>query len=123
MKRPNDSEKRMNSVIAPFIHAREVLGVDEKADARTIKRAYRTLVADHPPDRDPDGFRRIRDAYELLTDPLERAEAILMSPTPYADFPPSKETVVLAPGQLALMALRAHVATLDAADLLGENNS
>jgi hypothetical protein len=39
-----------------------------QVSADTIRRAYLRGVRAHPPERDPEGFRRIRDAYELLKD-------------------------------------------------------
>ena len=45
--------------------ARELLGVDERADARAIRRAYLRAVKQHPPERDPEGFAQVRDAFEL----------------------------------------------------------
>ena len=42
----------------------EILGVAEDADQETIRRAYRQLIKRHRPERDPQGFERIRRAYE-----------------------------------------------------------
>ncbi len=44
------------------------LGLSTPASAEAIRRAYLRAVRVHPPERDPDGFRRIREAYELLKD-------------------------------------------------------
>lgn len=51
------------------VEAGAVLGLDPAAarDPRAVKRAYATLLKRHRPDQDPEGFRRIRDAYEALT--------------------------------------------------------
>lgn len=45
-----------------------VLGLQPDADDEAIRRRYLELVRDHSPDRDPDGFTRIRAAYESLKD-------------------------------------------------------
>ena len=45
-----------------------MLGLSTSVSADTIRRAYLRAVRAHPPERDPEGFRRIRDAYELLKD-------------------------------------------------------
>jgi DnaJ-class molecular chaperone len=53
-----------------------VLGVGREADPEAIKRAYRRLVlALHPdsaPEPNADRFRAVREAYELLSDPVRR---------------------------------------------------
>ena len=46
----------------------EVLGLPEDADAKAIKRAYHELLRRFKPDRDPQGFRRLRDAFEVATE-------------------------------------------------------
>jgi hypothetical protein len=40
------------------------LGVDAKASAEEVRRAYLRLVKSRSPERDPLGFRRARAAYE-----------------------------------------------------------
>src|SRR5438270_11826914 len=51
----------------------QVLGVERSAGEAEIKRAYFSLVRDHPAERDPEGFKRIRAAYEQLKAGKERA--------------------------------------------------
>ncbi|MBV6823832.1 J domain-containing protein [Pseudomonas sp. PD9R] len=41
-----------------------VLQLREDADARTIKRSYARLLKTFRPDEDPEGFQRLREAYE-----------------------------------------------------------
>lgn len=41
-----------------------VLGLEPDADTRSIKRQYAALLKQHRPDEDPEGFQRLRDAYE-----------------------------------------------------------
>jgi len=52
----------------------QVLGVSPTASDDEIRRAYFQLVREHPPEREPEQFKRIRAAYEILRDPLQRAE-------------------------------------------------
>lgn len=51
--------------------ALDVLGLaqDPKLarDAGQLRRAYLRAIKKHKPERDPEGFRRVRDAYELLS--------------------------------------------------------
>lgn len=57
-----------------------VLDVAPTLDVGAIKRAYFTALAKHPPHADAVGFRRIRDAYEVLLDSTKRAEAFAAHP-------------------------------------------
>ncbi len=52
-----------------------ILGVDEKADIKTIKDSYRKLVQGHHPDRGGNNENMIllNEAYFVLTDPSTRA--------------------------------------------------
>lgn len=54
----------------------EILGIDKNADQNQIKKAYRDLVKKHHPDRggDPEHFKKINEAYEILKDPHKREE-------------------------------------------------
>ena len=56
-----------------------ILGIAPTLDLATIKRAYFTALAKHPPHRDPDGFKRIRSAYEALGSRGEAASYVLRS--------------------------------------------
>ncbi len=46
--------------------ARALLGVDAEVTPRELRRAYLRGVKGSPPERDPEGFARIREAFELL---------------------------------------------------------
>ena len=61
-----------------------VLGVDERATGEEIREAYLRRVRQCPPDRDPDEFERIRDAYAELGDPFRRVERLILSADPEA---------------------------------------
>ncbi len=52
----------------------EVLGVQKTADDRTIKKAYFALVRQFPPETHPEEFKKIREAYEVLSDASSRRE-------------------------------------------------
>ena len=58
-----------------------VLGIAPTLDLGAVKRAYFAALAKHPPHADPDGFRRLRAAYEpLLTAEGLRAAFVLAPP-------------------------------------------
>lgn len=50
-----------------------VLGVSKDATPEEIKRAYYLSVRKHPPEKDPEGFQKIRYAYETLSNPAARS--------------------------------------------------
>lgn len=52
-----------------------ILGVDrESADDDAVQAAYLAELRQHPPERDPDGFQRLRGAYEQLRTRRRRLE-------------------------------------------------
>ena len=58
----------------------DILGVDEDANQREIKKAYRELARKHHPDRNPDDesaedrFKEIQEAYSVLSDTEKRQQ-------------------------------------------------
>ena len=53
----------------------ELLGVERTADADTIKRAYRRKALTEHPDKggDEEKFKKLNEAYNVLSDPQRRA--------------------------------------------------
>ena len=57
----------------------ELLGVDQKADQKAIKNAYKKLAFQYHPDKNPGSphaenmFKEINNAYQTLSDPEKRA--------------------------------------------------
>jgi curved DNA-binding protein CbpA len=78
-----------------------VLGLASNAPMDAIKQAYFGLVRAHPPEREPDAFKRFRAAYEKLRDPQKRAELDMLLPGAWS--PPAK------PRRLPALDLRLHV--------------
>lgn len=82
----------------------DILGVRRDASPQEVKKAYFTLVRKFPPEKQPDQFKRIRRAYDLLKDRETRAEAdLFLFNDPYGEFeiddpgdPPSPEHLALA---------------------------
>lgn len=52
----------------------EILGVDKAADERAVKKAYFALVRKYPPETHPEQFKKLREAYEVLSDAEARRE-------------------------------------------------
>lgn len=55
-----------------------VLGLSAEATPAEIRSRYFALVRVHSPERDPEGFKRVRAAYEQLRSPRKRAELTLL---------------------------------------------
>ena len=64
--------------------AAALLGVPNGASAEQIRAAYLQMVKKHPPDRAAAEFERIRDAYQLLSDPRRLSEQRLLCGDPLA---------------------------------------
>jgi len=64
--------------------ARQILGLPLNAGDEEIRAAYVQKVKEHPPDRSPEEFEKIRDAYETLRDPRRRMRDMLLSADPEA---------------------------------------
>ena len=65
----------------------ETLGIQKDASRNDVKRAYFTLVKKYPPEKNPEEFKRIRKAYEILYDDSERSvyDGVINLPEEYAD--------------------------------------
>jgi len=46
----------------------EILGIERQVDDQAVRDAYLKLVRDYPPDRYPERFQLIHEAYEQLKD-------------------------------------------------------
>src|SRR6185437_12707217 len=48
--------------------ALDVLGLErlDELERTALRRHYMRVLRDHPPERDPDGFKRLREAFELV---------------------------------------------------------
>ncbi len=60
------------------MNANEILGVPANASLDDIRAAYLNKVKEFPPDRSPEEFEKIRDAYDSLRDPRQHAKAMLL---------------------------------------------
>lgn len=63
--------------IQPTENPYTVLGVARDASEIEIKQAYFAKVRDHSPENDPEGFKRIRAAYERLRASKDRLDTDL----------------------------------------------
>lgn len=57
----------------------EVLDLERDAPEREVKRAFYRLLKDHPPEQKPKEYQRLREAYDVLSDPVARKEYDSMS--------------------------------------------
>lgn len=78
-----------------------LLELEEPLDARTVRKAYLRAVKRHRPETDPEGFQRVREAFDLLKRQVGRARrapsapsvrapmtAHVLRPSPYPQPPP-----------------------------------
>ena len=59
-----------------------ILELDPEASDEEIRAAYLRKIKQHPPERDPEAFERVRDAYDILRDPRRRMRNLLFSGEP-----------------------------------------
>ena len=64
-----------------------ILGVPQDAKAEEIRAAYLNKIKEHPPEKSPAEFERIRDAYTILNDVRYRARITLQAADPEAPLP------------------------------------
>lgn len=88
----------------------EILGISPSATEPEIRAAYLEKVKAFPPDRSPEEFEKIRDAYETLRDPRQRFLAQLLDtefikPLPQIIVPAQQRRAFVGP-QLWLEALK-----------------
>lgn len=64
-----------------------VLGIQKNASPDEVKKAYFELIRKHPPEKDPQGFKRIRVAYDSLRDADKRSQTdLFLFNDPYGEF-------------------------------------
>ena len=63
---------------------RQVLGVPLNAGEEEIRSAYLRKVKEFPPERCPEEFEAVRDAFETLSDARKRTLAMLKAGDPQA---------------------------------------
>jgi len=59
----------------------EILGISEDCDDEIVKKGYLGMVRQFPPERFPDDFQRIRNAYEQIKTDKDRASLELFDRT------------------------------------------
>jgi DnaJ-class molecular chaperone len=62
-----------------------VLEIEPCDDDEAIRAAYFGQVRRFPPDREPEQFRRVREAWEMIRDRDQRFALRVFGPKPYED--------------------------------------
>ena len=62
-----------------------VLGLPHSASDADIRHRYLELVRRHAPERDPERFQKVTEAYEALRDRRRRIQSMLFGVTEYPD--------------------------------------
>jgi len=52
----------------------DVLDVSDGASAKDVREAFKEKVREHPPEQDPEGYKLLREAYDVLSNPVARRE-------------------------------------------------
>ncbi len=68
----------------PNLNPWEVLGVPAGASEENLRQAYLNKLRQYPPDRAPEEFERVRDAYSMARNPQMRMHAMLTADDPEA---------------------------------------
>ncbi len=115
-----DCEKAMSTHFSEDPY--KVLGIERAAAEAEIKQAYFASVREHPPERDPEGFKRIRAAYEKLKAANERAatDLFLVEDQPTALTISSLRRFDAEPPPVTLETINADLLALEAVLLLEE---
>jgi curved DNA-binding protein CbpA len=98
----------------------KTLGIEPSATQAEVKQAYFTLVREHPPERDPEGFKRIRAAYEKVKSAGERAETDLFRVDDQAITSEAIRKHAAEPPQITLDRIKADLLALEVFLLLEE---
>ena len=72
----------MNQTFALPADPYAVLSIEPGAGDEEIRAAYLAKLKLYPPDRAPDEFERVREAYDLLRDRRQRALRMLFAASP-----------------------------------------
>ena len=89
----------------PPLDPYQELGLDPSVGDAELRKAYFALVRLHGPEKDPEGFKRIRAAYERLATPEQRLETDLLRLQPWT--PPALPAPDREPGLWVQDVLRA----------------
>ena len=73
-----------NDDTRPDLDPWEVLGVPADSGGETLRQAYLKKLRQFPPDRAPEEFERVRDAYDMARKPGMRLQAMLTAENPGA---------------------------------------
>ena len=88
----------MNQTFAVPPDPYAVLGLEPGAGDEEIRAAYLAKLKLYPPDRTPDEFERVREAYDLLRDRRQRARYMLFAVDPDQPISSLLETGLAADG-------------------------
>lgn len=64
----------------------QTLGINPTKDIKEIKRAYSKMLQVHPPESDPGGFQKVREAYEQAIAKASEEETAIETMTPVDEF-------------------------------------
>ncbi|MGB7342055.1 MAG: J domain-containing protein [Phototrophicaceae bacterium] len=86
---PEHEKKDRLDIEEVILNPYDILGIEQTASDKDIKKAYFAKVREHPPESDAQQFKRIRAAYDMIRTPGARSATdlfLLKSPISYQPY-------------------------------------
>ena len=96
-----------------MIYPYEILGINEDADQKTIRKRFLELVVKHSPEKDPAVFQEISGAYAYLNDEIVREKMHLFGLKEHQDKDTKLSSLVRPAAQIKRIGIDAWMSLLN----------